>query len=70
MKRIQKERDRLLRKIARIYGLTGAVGALLCIIVPVSTLNCLRQSAHFQSRRAETEPVRVLRPSGFFGVRK
>ena len=34
MKRIQKERDRLLRKIARIYGLTGAVGALLCIIVP------------------------------------
>ena len=37
MKRIQKERDRLLRKIARIYGLTGAVGALLCIIVPGTT---------------------------------
>ena len=34
MKRIQKERDRLLRKLARIYGLTGAVGALLCVIVP------------------------------------
>jgi signal transduction histidine kinase len=37
MKRIQKERDRLLRKLARIYGMTGAVGALLCILVPGTT---------------------------------
>ena len=34
MKRIQKERDRLLRKLARICGLTGAVGGLLCVLVP------------------------------------
>lgn len=34
MKRIQKERDRLLRKLARICGLTGAVGSLLCVLVP------------------------------------
>ena len=37
MKRIQKERDRLLRKLARIYGLTGAVGGLLCVLVPGTT---------------------------------
>ena len=34
MKRIQKERDRLLRRLARICGLTGAVGALVCVILP------------------------------------
>ncbi len=37
MKRIQKERDRLLRKLARIYGMTGAVGGLLCVLVPGTT---------------------------------
>ncbi|WP_232496715.1 sensor histidine kinase [Agromyces humatus] len=34
MKRIQKERDRLLRRLARICGMTGAVGGLLCVLVP------------------------------------
>jgi len=36
MKRIQKERDRLLRRIARIAGLSGAFGALACMLVPGS----------------------------------
>ncbi|GAA1803403.1 sensor histidine kinase [Agromyces neolithicus] len=34
MKRIQKERDRLLRRLSRVSGLTGAVGGLLCVLVP------------------------------------
>ncbi len=32
-------------------------------IVPLSTENCLRQWPHFQTRRCEFAPVRVLRPS-------
>ena len=39
-------------------------------IVPVSTENCLRQVAHFHTRRCDAAPVRVLRaavPS--FGAR-
>ncbi len=39
-------------------------------IVPVSTENCLRQSAHFQTRRSDAVPVRVLRVVPSFGVRK
>ncbi|MFB6611493.1 sensor histidine kinase [Agromyces sp. NPDC056379] len=34
MKRIHKERDRLLRRLARISGLSGAVGSFLCLLVP------------------------------------
>ncbi|QEO13470.1 histidine kinase [Agromyces intestinalis] len=34
MKRIQKERDRLLRRVARVAGITGAAGALAGLIVP------------------------------------
>lgn len=34
MKRIHKERDRLLRRLTRITGLAGAIGAFLCILVP------------------------------------
>jgi hypothetical protein len=30
----------------------------------------LRQSAHFQTRRCEADPVRVLRDAPFSGVRK
>ncbi|MFF2370135.1 sensor histidine kinase [Agromyces sp. NPDC058110] len=36
MKRIHKERDRLLRRLARITGATGAVCAFLCLLVPGS----------------------------------
>ncbi|HEY1105454.1 MAG TPA: hypothetical protein VGE78_04835, partial [Agromyces sp.] len=36
MKRIHKERDRLLRRIARIAGLSGALSALACMAVPGS----------------------------------
>ncbi len=39
-------------------------------IVPVSTENCFRQSAHFQTRRSDTEPVRVFRDAPLRGVRK
>jgi signal transduction histidine kinase len=50
VKRIHKERDRLLRRLARIAGLIGTAGALACLLVPgtaapgelaVSTLLCL-----------------------------
>ncbi|MFB9957473.1 sensor histidine kinase [Agromyces bracchium] len=34
MRRIDKERDRLLRRLARVGGLTGAAVALACIVVP------------------------------------
>ncbi|WP_139417592.1 sensor histidine kinase [Agromyces laixinhei] len=34
MKRIQKERDRLLRKLTRVSGLSGAIGAFVCLLVP------------------------------------
>ena len=34
MKRIHKERDRLLRRLARATGLTGAIGAFACLLVP------------------------------------
>ncbi|WP_438855276.1 sensor histidine kinase [Agromyces sp. M3QZ16-3] len=34
MRRIDKERDRLLRRLARVGGLTGAAVALGCIVVP------------------------------------
>jgi signal transduction histidine kinase len=38
MKRIHKERDRLLRRLARVSGLSGAAGSFLCLLVPgVST---------------------------------
>src|SRR4051812_30852362 len=39
-------------------------------IVPVRTENCLRQAAHFQTRRSDVEPVRVLREAPFEGFRK
>ncbi|WP_127792967.1 sensor histidine kinase [Agromyces sp. LHK192] len=34
MKRIRKERDRLLRRVARVAGLTGTVATLACLSVP------------------------------------
>ena len=34
MKRIHKERDRLLRRIARVAGLVGSGGALACLLWP------------------------------------
>lgn len=34
MKRIHKERDRLLRRLARVTGLVGAAGAFACMLVP------------------------------------
>ncbi|MGW9632152.1 sensor histidine kinase [Agromyces sp. NPDC055520] len=34
MKRIHKERDRLLRRLARVAGLSGTVGAFACLLVP------------------------------------
>ncbi|UOE44565.1 sensor histidine kinase [Agromyces larvae] len=34
MKRILKERDRLLRRVARVAGITGAAGALAGLVVP------------------------------------
>lgn len=34
MKRIHKERDRLLRRLARVAGLVGTAGALACLLVP------------------------------------
>ncbi|MGR0320174.1 sensor histidine kinase [Agromyces sp. ZXT2-3] len=34
MRRIDKERDRLLRRLARVGGLTGAAITLACIVVP------------------------------------
>lgn len=37
MKRIQKERDRLLRQLARVSGLSGTIGALACLLVPGTT---------------------------------
>ena len=37
MKRIHKERDRLLRRLARVSGLSGAVGSFLCLLVPGSS---------------------------------
>jgi hypothetical protein len=39
-------------------------------IVPTSTVNCLRQSAHFHTRRSLVDPVRVLRLAPLAGVRK
>lgn len=37
MKRIHKERDRLLRQLARVTGLSGTIGALACLLVPGTT---------------------------------
>lgn len=37
MKRIHKERDRLLRRLARVSGMTGSIGALACLLVPGTT---------------------------------
>ncbi|MRG61748.1 histidine kinase [Agromyces sp. CFH 90414] len=34
MKRIRKERDRLLRRLARVAGLTGSFATLACLLVP------------------------------------
>jgi signal transduction histidine kinase len=34
MKRIHKERDRLLRRVSRVTGLTGSAVALVCLLVP------------------------------------
>jgi len=34
MKRIHKERDRLLRRVSRVTGLTGVAAALACLLVP------------------------------------
>jgi signal transduction histidine kinase len=34
VKRIHKERDRLLRRLARVSGLVGAASALVCLMVP------------------------------------
>jgi signal transduction histidine kinase len=34
MKRIHKERDRLLRRVSRVAGLSGTVAALACLLVP------------------------------------
>ncbi|GAA1943901.1 sensor histidine kinase [Agromyces allii] len=36
MKRIHKERDRLLRRLTRITGLAGATAAFICVLVPGS----------------------------------
>lgn len=38
--------------------------------VCVKTLNCLRQAAHFHTRRSLIVPVRVLRDRPFSGFRK
>lgn len=34
MKRIHKERDRLLRRLARVSGMCGSIAALACLLVP------------------------------------
>ena len=39
MKRIHKERDRVLRRLARVMGVTGALGALACLFVPGTATN-------------------------------
>ncbi|MFF2273296.1 sensor histidine kinase [Agromyces sp. NPDC058136] len=41
MKRIHKERDRVLRRLARVAGLTGALSTCACMLIPgaVSTLD-------------------------------
>ena len=39
MKRIHKERDRVLRSLARVTGITGALGALACLLVPGTATN-------------------------------
>ena len=38
MKRIHKERDRLLRRLARVIGLVGATSAFTCLLVPGATV--------------------------------
>ena len=38
MKRIHKERDRLLRRLARVTGLVGAASAFACLLVPGATV--------------------------------
>jgi signal transduction histidine kinase len=37
VKRIHKERDRLLRRLARVTGLVGASSAFICLVVPGAT---------------------------------
>jgi signal transduction histidine kinase len=37
VKRIHKERDRLLRRLARVTGLVGASSAFVCLVVPGAT---------------------------------
>jgi signal transduction histidine kinase len=37
VKRIHKERDRLLRRLARVTGLVGAASAFVCLVVPGET---------------------------------
>ena len=34
MKRIHKERDRLLRRLARVAGIVGTASALVCLLIP------------------------------------
>jgi len=41
-----------------------------CMTVPVVTLNCFRQSWHFQVRRSDMRPREVSRLMPFFGVEK
>ena len=38
MKRIHKERDRLLRRLARVTGLVGVASAFACLLVPGATV--------------------------------
>ena len=38
MKRIHKERDRLLRRLSRLTGLVGAASAFVCVLVPGATV--------------------------------
>ena len=52
-------------KITRTQVRTGTFVA--CIIVPVSTENCLRQSRHFHTRRSLIVPAAVLRLTPFAG---
>ncbi|HEY6800910.1 MAG TPA: ATP-binding protein [Agromyces sp.] len=38
VKRIHKERDRLLRRLSRVTGLVGAASAFVCVLVPGATV--------------------------------
>ena len=60
--------DEQASKITNTHVRTGTL--LRCMIVPVSTENCLRQSRHFHTRRSDGAPVLVLRERPLAGVRK